>query len=287
MIVTLIRWAGGKGKRSGYLTSLMPSEYGRYIEPFVGGGGRFLNAPVQGHRPFIGDRNPLLRTMWKTLRDDTEGLVEELGKPEYACNDKEAFRKMRAKDRDPEGYARRSDIAKSARRIRISKNGFNGLWRVNSKGQVNVPFGCSKSDGYDFQCLRSIGMYMRNAETETFCGDFGSLRRKAGKGDFVFLDPPYDGTFKGYTSEVFGDGDRRRMVELIAQLTKIGAYVRVTDADTEYTERLYGKCLKMRIIKTNEPRTISCKGNGRRPVPCIVAVNYTDDNNRRIVTEDA
>ncbi len=235
-----LRWVGGKTQLVPTLLSLFPSgRVGRYYEPFMGGaavywamqaGGRFSSA-------FLSDANPALVDTYVAVRDHVEALIVELARPQY-INTKESYLALRASDTEL-----LVPIERAARVVFLNKAGFNGLWRVNSKGGFNVPWGQNpKATICDASNLRACSLALQGTSIEH--RDFALAVQDAGEGDLVYLDPPYvpasaSANFVGYSEGGFGKADHERTAQLFRELVKRGATVLLSNSDTPETRRLY------------------------------------------------
>ncbi len=139
----VIKWVGGKRQLINELKKRMPKNYNRYFEPFIGGGALFFE--LRPKNALINDYNPELTNLYKVLRDYPDKLIKSVCRHK---NNEEYYYEIRAWDRDEKEYSKISDIDKAGRFIFLNKAGFNGLYRVNSKGQHNVPFGKYKEPKY-------------------------------------------------------------------------------------------------------------------------------------------
>lgn len=260
----LLKWAGGKTQLLGDLIPKMPKKYGRYIEPFFGGGAIFFAVkPVGG---VIADSNPELVNLYQSVADDVKGVMACLA--EYQ-NTEDAFYAARALDR-----AKLSSVEAAARTIFLNRTCFNGLYRVNQKGQFNVPFGRYKNPKIlDEESLRAASMLLR--ETTIIQGDYKDvLKEHSRPGDFVFLDPPYlpvseYADFKRYTKEQFYEEDHVELAAEVKRLHELGCHVLLTNSNHPLVHELYGT-FEREVVKTK--RYISCNGKGRTGEDVIVTI---------------
>ena len=177
----ILKWAGGKTQMLGELMPKVPASFGRYIEPFIGGGAMFF--ALNPKDAIIADSNPELINMYDQIANNVDEVISYLQKYE---NTQEMFYAVRALE-----WKELSKSEAAARTIYLNKTCFNGLYRVNKKGQFNVPFGKYKSPNYcDVEALYAASEVLQKATI--VCGDYLSvLKEYAQPGDFVFLDPPY------------------------------------------------------------------------------------------------
>jgi len=241
---------------------LVPEYRGKYIEPFIGGGALFF--ALQPDKAVIADSNPELINVYLQVANSVEDVIEMLRTYE---NTSEMFYEVRALD-----WEKLSPVEAAARTIYLNKTCFNGLYRVNRKGQFNTPFGRYKNPKIcDEELLRSASVLLRKAEI--VCGDYlDVLKKSAAPGDFVFLDPPYVpvseyADFKRYTKEQFYEEDHRKLADEVKRLHDLGCYVILTNSDHPLVHDLY-KEFDIQIVDTK--RAISSKGSTRKGKDVIV-----------------
>ena len=259
-----LKWAGGKTQMLNDLISKSPNNYGRYIEPFIGGGAMFFE--MQPDVGIIADSNPELVNVYRCLADNVEKVISHL---RTFKNTEEFFyeiRKMRFEELEEE-YA-------AARFIYLNRTCYNGLYRVNKKGQFNVPFGRYKNPNIcNEEVLRSASKTLQG--TEIICGDYKTVLAKTAKrGDFIFLDPPYlpisdYADFKRYTKEQFYEEDHRELAEEVKRLQKIGCHIILTNSNHPLVHELY-EPYEIEIVNTR--RNISSKAKSRTGEDVIVTV---------------
>lgn len=263
-IKPVLKWAGGKTQLLDDLMPRVPEEYGRYIEPFFGGGALFF--AVQPESAIIADRNPELINMYEQIADDLDSVIKHL---ERYKNDKEMYYAVREQTWE--------DLPKAeaaARTIYLNHTCFNGLYRVNKQGKFNTPFGGYKSPNIcDEPTLRAASTALKRATI--VCGDYHDvLLEHARGGDFVFLDPPYlpvtpSGDFKRYTKEQFHEDDHRELAETIKELENRGCKVVLTNSNHPVVMELY-KDYPMTVVQTR--RHVSCRGDSRNGEDVIVDI---------------
>lgn len=271
----LLKWAGGKTQLLDDIISKMPKKYGRYIEPFFGGGALFFAVRPAGG--IIADSNPELVNLYRSIADDVEGVIAQLRR--YR-NTEESFYDVRALD-----CAKLSNVEAAARTIFLNRTCFNGLYRVNKSGQFNVPFGRYKNPKIiDEGSLRAASTLLGN--TKIVCGDYKTvLKENAQSGDFVFLDPPYlpvseYADFKRYTKEQFYEEDHVELAAEVKRLHELGCHVVLTNSNHPLVHEQYRK-FAIEVIQTK--RYISCNGKGRTGEDVIVTIPPKPSFNLRLV----
>ncbi len=220
----LLKWAGGKTQMLGDILPKVPKKYGRYIEPFFGGGAVFFALrPKSG---IIADSNPELVNLYRTVATDVDGVMARLRLYE---NTEGVFYAVRALD-----VSNLSNCEAAARTLFLNRTCFNGLYRVNKSGQFNSPFGHYKNPKIiDESALRAASALLQ--KTTILCGDYKTvLREHAQAGDFIFLDPPYlpisaYADFKRYTKEQFYEEDHVELAAEVMRLHELGCHVILTN----------------------------------------------------------
>lgn len=273
-----VKWAGGKGQLLDQFESLFPTHFNKYVEPFVGGGAVFFHLYNQGRTGdgvILNDLNEQLMNCYRVIRDQIDELIEELHRHEPHKTEKAYFYKIRGWDRSP-GFKERSQVERAARTIFLNRTCYNGLYRVNSRGQFNVPFGSYKNPTIcDEDNLRSVGQALQGVELRT--EDFERCVEWASLGDFVYLDPPYHplsetASFTSYTRDDFGEADQRRLAEVFRRLDRKGCFVMLSNSCTSFVRRLYDEYRQQ--VEVSARRAISCKGDGRGNISELVILNY-------------
>ncbi len=260
----IIKWAGGKTQMLNDILPKVPKNYGKYIEPFFGGGALFFS--LQPENSVIADSNPELINMYRQVEGNPAGVINQLKK---YINTEKMFYDVRAQD-----WLQLSKIEAAARTIFLNKTCFNGLYRVNKKGYFNVPYGKYKNPKIcDEDMIYAASKVLKNAEI--VCGDYMLvLENYAQPGDFVFLDPPYlpiskYSDFKRYTKEQFYEEDHIELAKQIMRLYEKGCYTILTNSNHPLVHELY-KSFVIDVIQTK--RYISCNGHNRKGEDVIVTI---------------
>jgi DNA adenine methylase len=273
-----VKWAGGKAQLLSQLAPFFPSSFRRYIEPFVGGGAVFFHLFRQGQlaeqKSLLIDSLDELINCYRTIQNHVEDLIAGLQQHEPHKHDKEYFYAVRARDRSPD-YARRDGIERAARFLYLNRTCYNGLYRVNRRGEFNVPFGRHRNPTIcAADNLRAVSRALQGVVL--LVGDFTRCLETAAVGDFVYLDPPYDplsstASFTSYTSDDFGAADQRRLADLFRELDRRGCHVMLSNSSTPFIRELYGGYEQVEVQAT---RAISSKGQARGPIPELLVMNY-------------
>jgi DNA adenine methylase len=255
-IKPFLKWAGGKTQLISELSKYIPSDYNRYIEPFVGGGAFFFF--LNPKESIIADSNEELITTYKVVRDNVEQLISVL---ESYKNNELTFYKIRSLD--PHSLP---DIDRAARLIFLNKTCFNGLYRVNKQGSYNVPYGKRDCEFLNKEVLRDASEFLQ--KTRILCGDYLKTLALAEKGDFIFLDPPYYpvgkfSDFKRYTKEFFYHEDHLLLKSEFDRLVNAGCHVILTNSDHPVILDLFRdyeiKIIETRRMISSDPKSRSGK----------------------------
>lgn len=271
----IMKWAGGKSQLLTELLPRIPNYTGKYIEPFFGGGALYL--AFQPENAVVADSNPELINLYRQVADSVDAVIDKLKKYE---NTKEMFYEVRSQD-----WTKLAPEEAAARTIYLNRTCFNGLYRVNKKGQFNTPYGRYKNPTIcDEKTLRAASDILKKAKI--VCGDYlDVLHEYAQPGDFIFLDPPYIpvtewGDFKRYTKEQFYEEDQRNLANEVKRLQKLGCYIILTNSNHPLVHELYGD-FKIDVIPTK--RAISSKSSSRTGEDAIVTA-FPDA--RKVVVKD-
>ncbi len=273
-----VKWAGGKSQLLPQFEPYFPADFGRYVEPFVGGGAVFFHLYNQGRlvgRPVVLiDRLEELINGYRVIQAGVEDLIEELQRHEAHKMDAAHFYRLRNWDRAP-GYSQRSDVERAARFLFLNRTCYNGLYRVNRRGQFNVPFGRYRNpticDAYN---LRAVSRALQGVTL--LADDFERCLEFAGPGDFLYLDPPYHplsdtASFTSYTSDDFGVEDQRRLAGLFRELDRRGCQVMLSNSYTDLIRELYDGYEQVQVQAI---RAISSKSSDRGAIPELLVMNW-------------
>ena len=269
-----VKWAGGKRQILNELRKYIPEEYNCYYEPFIGGGALFFDLAPK--KAVINDSNSELMNVYNVMCDDEKysKMCNLLNNYEVK-NNEEFFYEIRNKDRNKEKFEKLSDYARAARTIYLNKACFNGLYRVNSKGEFNVPYNKKTTvNTYDKENLLVVHMYLTMNDVKILNTDFEDALSTAKEGDFVYIDPPYDqinASFTSYTEEGFGKDEQRRLAEVYKTLDKRGVKVMLSNHNTALINELY-KDYNIHVIEAK--RNINANGKKRGKVEEVIITNY-------------
>ncbi len=274
MVRPLLKWAGGKRQLLHELISRMPDGFNTYWEPFLGGAALFFNISESddGHGYVLSDINPTLCLFYQTVRDRTDDLLGYVSSLKYGNSSPDYYEaRMRFNILD----GKKEPVEKSGLLLYLNRHCFNGLYRVNSKGEFNVPFGSYISPKIpSHEHILAASESLKKAKILN--GDFLEVISGAGKGDFVYFDPPYEpisksSSFTAYSKEGFGRGQQERLSKVMKELDRKGALFMLSNSGNSLLEELYSG---FRIIKVEARRSINSNGLGRGSVREIIVTNY-------------
>ena len=238
-MVPFVKWAGGKRQMLEQLKQRMPDQYGTYYEPFVGGGALVLF--LDPEKAVINDINQELIHTYTEIRDHLDTLLVLLDSMDQVTCTKEFYYEMRERYNE-KLKLKDYDAEMAALFIYLNKHCFNGLYRVNTKGQFNVPWNQKTMvRSMDMENIRRISSFLKSVEIT--CQDFEASLGKVKKGDFVYFDSPYaplnPSSFDSYTKEGFTEEEHRRLASLFRRLTEQGVSCMLTNHNTELIRELY------------------------------------------------
>lgn len=263
-----LKWAGGKRWLVKQHPYLLPSFEGKYIEPFLGGGAVFFHLEPQN--ALLSDKNDELITTYQVVRDAPEELelclkrIQNLHCSSYY---------YKARSSKPSNL-----IDRAARFIYLNRTCFNGLYRVNSSGDFNVPIGSKTTVEFPEGNLTRLSVVLKSAALQT--ADFESSIDSAKKGDFLFIDPPYtvshnNNGFIKYNDVLFSWTDQLRLADAVARASKRGVLILVSNANHQQLIELYTCFMEHLILK--RASILSGKRDGRRSTEEAAFINYTPE----------
>jgi DNA adenine methylase len=282
-----VKWAGGKAQLLAQYEPYFPTSFGRYIEPFVGGGAVFFHLHNQGRldaRPgmsqagqvTLADSLDELVNAYRVVQGQVGDLIAALQAHEPRKGEPDYYYELRGWDRRPD-FSLRSPVERAARFIFLNRVCYNGLYRVNSKGQFNVPFGRHTNPNVcDADNLRAVHWVLQGVELRV--GDFEQCLEIAASGDFVYLDPPYHplsetANFTSYTPAAFGLEEQKRLAHVFDQLDRRGCKVMLSNSDTSLIREMYRG---HDLVPVQAIRSISRDGRGRGSVAELLVLNSYD-----------
>lgn len=261
----VVKWVGGKTKLLPELLARMPRRYGTYFEPFAGGLALFFR--VAPARAVLNDLNPGLVGLYREIAENVEPVIAALNAHRAAHGEEHYYATRTAWN---EGEMQSVEAA--AAFVYLNKTCFNGLWRVNRKGEFNVPMGRYTDPRIcDPDGLRAAGLAL--AAAELTCGDYRACAERAVRGDLVYFDPPYDSLTSStdnatsYTADAFGSAQQHELAELARRLVVRGVRVMLSNHDTPLVRSLYRG---FRVDRVKCARAINSNASKRGAVDEVI-----------------
>ena len=255
-----VKWVGGKRSILDELISRIPKSYTNYHEPFVGGGALFFEH--QPEKAYLSDINPFLIQSYKAIKNDVDKVIEELENHKKK-HSREYYLKLREKL-----FPNLEDHIIAGLFIYLNKTCYNGLYRVNKAGKFNVPIGSyTKPSILDKENLINCSKSLQKAQIEI--NHFYNVEIK--EHDFVYLDPPFYGTFDQYDPNKFVPEQHEKLASFCEKIQQKKAKFMLSNSDNEFIRNLYKK-FNIEIVKSK--RFISCKANQRGSQPELIIRNY-------------
>ena len=264
-----LKWAGGKSQLLKQYGPYFPKreEIGRFYEPFLGSAAIFFH--LQPNDALLADVNENLVEIYRVVKNNVDALIASLSRFQ---NSEHEFYEVRAQK-----PAELSGVERAARLLYLNKTCYNGLYRENSKGEFNVPFGRYKNPTIcDPERLKLASNALQGVDLRV--ADFEKVVEQAKPGDFVYFDPPYaplslTSSFTSYSQQGFGVEDQRRLASTFDSLSAKGCRIMLSNSDAPLVHELYGG-KDCRLIEIKARRSINSKADGRGPVTELLILNY-------------
>ena len=276
LVSPILKWVGGKRQLLDSIEPLIPP-CSTYYEPFIGGGAVFFSR--QPDKAVINDSNPELINVYLTIKNEPEALIEKL-KEHTANSSEEYYYAVRALDRDKSIFVNMTNVERAARIIYLNKTCYNGLFRVNSSGEFNSPWGRYNNPNITNETtIRALHTYLNKANITIKCGDYQDALRGIRKGAFVYFDPPYmpissSASFTGYTAGGFGEQEQMALKEQCDALNAKGIKFLLSNSACPFIEELYKDYI---IEHVNAKRTINANPEKRGEIEEVLVRNYELD----------
>lgn len=267
-----VKWVGWKRQLIEQFQRLFPTEFNDYFEPFLGGGAVYFN--LQKEKSYLSDMNEELINVYQVIKEEPKKLIKFLKSIEHS---KEKFLEIRAWDREKNWTKNYTRIQRAGRFIYLNRTCFNGLHRVNSRGEFNVPMGAYKNPDYVQETnILNTSELLNRTKAEIKVESFEHVLDKAKSGDFIYFDPPYDtltetANFTSYNKDSFGRGMQARLAETFRALDARGCKVMLSNHNTPYIRELYDG-FRFEIVQAR--RNVNSNSAGRGKVEEIVVLNY-------------
>lgn len=261
-----LKWPGGKRWFVQQHAHLIPRTYKRYIEPFLGGGAVFFY--LQPEEAILGDANADLINTYKGIQQHWEALETELGKHQLLHSDTHYYEVRRQAPADL--------VSQAARMLYLNRTCFNGIYRVNLKGEFNVPKGSKSTVVLEFESFEKIAALLQGAEI--LCDDFESTINCAEAGDLVFADPPYtvrhnNNGFIKYNEKLFTWEDQERLARALARARDRGASIVSTNANYGLLREIYHN-LGFHLMEISRYSSIAAKAASRRNFEELIILSH-------------
>ena len=275
LIQPFLKWAGGKRQLIPQMEKYLKSiKYTNYYEPFIGGGSILFY--LQPNKAVIGDYNKDLIECYKCIKYNYDELIDKLKEYEDK-NNEEDFYKIREVDRKEE-YKKWTSVERAARLIYLNRTCYNGLFRLNSAGQFNTPFGKYKNPNIcNTPVLKALHEYFTNNDIEFRQGDFEECCKDVPKGSLIYFDPPYDRfddqvNFVGYTENGFTRKDQERLKKLCDKLIDNDCTVIISNSSTSFIKELYNDKDKYTIHTLMAKRNINSNAQKRGEIKEVLII---------------
>lgn len=273
-----LKWAGGKAQVYPSIRQYFPlaTEVETYYEPFLGGGAVFF--AYHPAKAILADLNSALIATYRTVKSNVDAVISGLDPPPAQVTEggyreaRERFNKLLS-NVTKLGGKERAEFASLF--IWINHTCFNGLFRVNTKGKFNVPFGHYQHPTiYNEASLKAASDTLREASALLVSYDYERVLSGAGKGDFAYLDPPYDpvsdtAKFTGYTRDGFDLEEQERLARVVHDAVGRGCRIVLSNSPSQRIRKLY-EDYRQEFVRV--PRSINCQGTGRGPVDELVVI---------------
>ncbi|NET59843.1 MAG: DNA adenine methylase, partial [Symploca sp. SIO2E6] len=274
LVQAFLKWAGGKRQLIPVIKNFVPKKYTQYYEPFLGAGAVLF--AIQPTKAVINDTNSELINCYQVIKEKPEELLT-LCQYHKDYNSKEHYYELRALDRSDD-FNNLSTVERAARIIYLNKTCFNGLFRVNSSGQFNVPYGnYSNPSIADASLIRAVSTYLNQANIRIIEGDFEPVVATARKGDFIYFDPPYypisdTSSFTGYSINGFGQEEQIRLKNTCDKLSDRGCQVLLSNSAAAFIRSLYDDS-RYEIVEVKASRAINAVGSKRGQISELLIYN--------------
>jgi DNA adenine methylase len=264
-----LRWAGGKLWMQKHLEELLPSSFGGYFEPFLGGGSVFIYLASReklNEKILLSDINGDLINTFETVRDRTDELINVLSRYK---NQKDFYYKLRAKNEV-------DSLKKAASFIYFNRTSFNGIYRVNRQGKYNVPYGNKRyKELFDVENIRNVANLLKGVCLKE--ASFKDVLKYPQKGDFVFLDPPYtvaheNNGFIRYNQNLFSWDDQEDLKNHLFKLNQRGVKYMLTNAYHKSIKELFKNVGDCQVLERSS--SVGGKGATRQRIKEYVFTNF-------------
>ncbi|WP_270661132.1 DNA adenine methylase [Streptococcus anginosus] len=279
LVAPVLKWVGGKRQLIEDISPLIPKQISTYVEPFVGGAAILFH--LQPKKAIINDFNDELMNVYQVIKENPNGLIKILEKHKES-NSEEYYYETRALDRTSD-YENLSKEEKAGRILYLNKTCYNGLFRVNSSGQFNAPYGKYKNPAIvNDVTIKAVSNYFNSANIKFLNGDYKEALKGLRKGTFVYFDPPYmpvssSSNFTGYTENGFGYEKQVELRDECLKLNKRGIKFLQSNSYTPEILELYSDSSVFTIKVVQAKRSINSKSDKRGEISEVLIYNYKQE----------
>ena len=269
----ILKWAGGKRQILPYLLQYIPKDFNNYYEPFAGGLALLIELYNQGRikKAIISDINKDLINLYEIIKEKPYELISAIKEIRFK-NNKDDYYQARKLFNSLEPH---KNVSRAVLLLYLNRHGYNGLYRVNSKGEFNVPFGRYNNPSLpDKEDIIKFHEMLKSCEILNL--DFEDAVRSAQRSDFVYFDPPYmplneTSYFTDYTSGGFSEQDQKRLASVFKTLSNKGVFVMQSNSNNEFIRQLYAE---YNIVEIEARRNINSNASKRGSVKELIILNY-------------
>lgn len=273
LVAPFLKWVGGKRQIIPEILTHLPKNISslNYCEPFIGGGALFFH--LEPKKAVINDYNDELINVYKVIKNNLEELLTDLRKHE---NNPEYFYQIRSIDRQPL-FDELTNVQHASRIIYLNKTCFNGLYRVNSLGEFNSPFGrYTNPNIVNEPVLRAVSKYLNSSDITILNGDYEKVLNSVTADTFVYLDPPYhpiseSSNFTGYVQGGWSEKHQIRLKKACDDLEEKGVKFLLSNSSAPFIKDLYSE---YKIHSINANRSINSDGEKRGQIEELLIKNF-------------
>lgn len=276
LVSPVVKWVGGKRQLLSDIVPLLPKKISTYVEPFIGGGALLFH--LQPSKAIINDYNSELMNVYTVIKEHPNELILSL-ENHRDNNSEEYFYEIRSLDRE-KNFSQLSDVDKASRILYLNKTGYNGLFRVNKAGQLNVPYGRYKNPAIvNETTIKAVSNYFNSSNIKLLNGDYKNALKGLRNGAFVYFDPPYmpissSSSFTGYTESGFNYDKQVELRDECLKLHSKGIKFLQSNSYSKEILKLYSDTNIFKIEVVKAKRSINSKANKRGEISEVLIYNY-------------
>ena len=276
LVSPVVKWVGGKRQLLSDMVPLLPKKISTYVEPFIGGGALLFH--LQPSKAIINDYNSELMNVYTVIKEHPNELILSL-ENHRDNNSEEYFYEIRSLDRE-KNFSQLSDVDKASRILYLNKTGYNGLFRVNKAGQLNVPYGRYKNPAIvNETTIKAVSNYFNSSNIKLLNGDYKNALKGLRNGAFVYFDPPYmpissSSSFTGYTESGFNYDKQVELRDECLKLHSKGIKFLQSNSYSKEILKLYSDTNIFKIEVVKAKRSINSKADKRGEISEVLIYNY-------------